>query len=210
MFLRRVGAVADTGESSSRPARARASGSVSASLDVELNNVKTTLDQILGNLQLLQNDSGTLKNGIVGAFQLSPAPQIGFTVPTVWGPGKGYSASPAATVFNGNKFYSCLVSHSSSSSFAADLAAGDWTLIADLSAIPLVTASQIGVSPAGNITSTDTQSALQQLDTLKLNPRRLMRWSPRRSPTAAPMVACCLRALSPRSGTRLAARRSET
>ena len=63
-----------------------------ASLDVELNNIKTTLDQVLSNLIPLQNDSGTLKNGIVGANQLSPALPTGFTVPTAWASGNGYFA----------------------------------------------------------------------------------------------------------------------
>jgi hypothetical protein len=42
-------------------------------------------------------------------------------------------------------------------------------LIANLASIPLVTAVQIAVTPSGNITQTNAQTALQQLDTLKLN-----------------------------------------
>lgn len=140
-----------------------------ASLDVELNNIKTTLDQLIANDILIQNDDGTLANASVGTNQLSASLQIGFTVPAVWASGVGYSASPASTVFNSSKFYSCLKSHTSSASFAADLAAGDWVVIADLSAIPLTTAVQVAVTPAGNITQVNVQSALQQLDTLKLN-----------------------------------------
>lgn len=140
-----------------------------ASLDVELNNIKTTLDQLIANSLLIQNNDGTLANLSVGTNQLSPSLQTGFTVPVVWASSIAYSSSPAATVFQNNGFYSCLKSHTSSASFANDLAAGDWVLIANLAGIPLVSASQIAVTPAGNITSTNTQSALQQLDTLKLN-----------------------------------------
>lgn len=138
-------------------------------LDAELNNVKTTLDQTLANLKLLQNDDGTILNGSIGAEQLSVALQIGFTVPTVWASGTAYLASPASTVFENSAFYSCAKSHTSSALFANDLAAGDWVLIANLAGVPLVTAAQIAVTPAGNITQTQVQLALQQLDTLKLN-----------------------------------------
>jgi hypothetical protein len=54
------------------------------SLDAEFNNAKTTLDQILANLELLQNDSGTVANGSIGPAQLSASLQIGFLPPTVW------------------------------------------------------------------------------------------------------------------------------
>jgi hypothetical protein len=65
-------------------------------------------------------------------------------------------------VFVGGKFYSCLISHTSGT-FATDLAAGDWVLIADLTAIPLVAASQIAVTASGSLT-TDVQTSLQALD----------------------------------------------
>jgi microcystin-dependent protein len=136
-----------------------------SSLDLELNNVKGTTDEILQNLKLLQNDDGTVKNGSIGRNQLSVSLQTGFLPPTVWSPGAAYAASPASTVFVNNKFYSCLVSHTSSSSFAADLAAGDWTLIADLTSIPLTTASQVSITPAGGIVTADMQSAAYGLDT---------------------------------------------
>jgi hypothetical protein len=75
-----------------------------ASLDVELNNIKTTLDQLIANDILIQNDDGTLANASVGAHQLSDALQIGFTVPTVWASGVGYSASPASTCLRTTRF----------------------------------------------------------------------------------------------------------
>lgn len=135
------------------------------SLDAELNNAKVTLDQILVNLRLLQNDDGSVKNASIGPAQLSTALQVGFLPPTIWTQGTSYVASPASTVFNANKYYSCLKSHTSSTSFATDLAAGDWVLIADLSAVTLVSANQISITPAGGITATDVQTAMYGLDT---------------------------------------------
>lgn len=47
-------------------------------LDVELNALKATMDQIRTNLTLIQKDDGTLQNGIVGLPQLSAALQVVF------------------------------------------------------------------------------------------------------------------------------------
>jgi hypothetical protein len=113
-------------------------------------------------MALIQRDDGALANGSVGLSQLSTAVTVGFTVPTAWATGTGYVSSPAATVFNGGKFYSCLVSHTSGT-FATDLAAGNWVLIADLTAITLVAANQIAVTASGMLT-TDVQGSLQALD----------------------------------------------
>lgn len=135
-----------------------------SALDAELNDVKTTTDQILQNLILAQNDDGTIKNGSIGPAQLSPALQVGFLPPVVWQPNTNYVVSPASTVFNANKFYSCLKSHTSSSVFANDLAAGDWVLIADLSSIPVTTAVNVSIVPAGGIVTADVQDAMYGLD----------------------------------------------
>jgi hypothetical protein len=43
-----------------------------SALDPELNDAKATLDQVLQNLTLLQNDDGTVLNGSIGPRQLSP------------------------------------------------------------------------------------------------------------------------------------------
>jgi hypothetical protein len=135
-----------------------------SALDAELNDLAATTNQILQNLTLLQSDSGTVRNGTIGPQQLSPSLQIGFLPPVVWQPNTNYAASPAATVFNANKFYSCAVSNKSSSSFAADLAAGYWLLIADLSSIPLQTANNIAITPSGGIVTADVQDAMYGLD----------------------------------------------
>src|SRR6185437_9762972 len=133
--------------------------------DVEFNNIRSTLIGVLANLAKIQRDDGALANASVGLNQLSTAVTIGFSVPTAWVTGHGYVSSPASTVFNGGKFYSCLVSHTSGT-FATDLAAADWVLIADLTAIPLVAANQIAVTPSGVLT-TDVQGSLEALDSGK-------------------------------------------
>lgn len=134
-----------------------------SALDSELNNAKVTLDEVLENLTLLQNDDGSVLNASIGAAQLSPALQVGFLPPTIWATATQYVVSPASTVFENNKFYSCLISHISGV-FATDLANGNWVLIADLTSIPLQTASNIAITPSGGITQANVQSAMYGLD----------------------------------------------
>src|SRR5260370_14877607 len=76
------------------------------SIDLEFNNVKATLAQVLANLAVIQRDDTALANNSVGLAQLSSAVTVGFTPPTSWSIGKAYINSPTSTVFNGGKFYS--------------------------------------------------------------------------------------------------------
>jgi hypothetical protein len=135
------------------------------SIDIEFNSVKATLDQVLANLALIQNDDTSVKNASVGPNQLSPALTLGFTAPTTWVTLTNYTASPASTVFNGSSIYTCLISHTAGV-FATDLAAGKWQLILNLAAIPITAASQMSVTPSGTLT-TDAQTSLQALDSGK-------------------------------------------
>lgn len=101
-------------------------------LDIEFNAVKVSLDETQSNLALIQDDDGQLARGSVGRDQLDSSITIGFASPTPWATGSNYSAG-VSTVFQEAIFYSCLVDHVSGD-FAADLTAGKWLLVADLSA----------------------------------------------------------------------------
>jgi microcystin-dependent protein len=131
-------------------------------VDIEFNNVKTTLDAVLSNLTRIQNDDTTLKNASVGANQLASSLVLGFSSPTTWVSGHAYTASPASAVFHGSAIYTCLVSHTSGT-FSTDLSAAKWLLVLDLSAIPITAASQVSVTASGLLT-TDAQGSLQALD----------------------------------------------
>lgn len=133
-------------------------------VDLELNNAKATLDATLANLALIQRDDGQVKNASIGLDQLKTEVPLGFNVPQVWVTGTAYTAN-SSTVFNGSGFYRALTTHTSGT-FATDLAALKWQLIVNLAAIPLVTATQIAVTPSGLLT-TDAQTSLQALDTGK-------------------------------------------
>ena len=132
-------------------------------LDAEYNAIKTTLDAILVDLALIQNDDTTLKNASVGPAQLSSQLTAGFTAPTAWVTGTAYTASPASCVLQSSKMYICLVSHTSGV-FATDLAAGKWLQIFDLTAISLGTASQVAVSAHGTNVVTNVQTSLNNLE----------------------------------------------
>lgn len=132
-----------------------------SALDGELNNAKRTLDAVLRNLALIQRDDGAIANASVGFDQLKTEVPLGFNVPVVWTTATAYTAN-SSTVFNGSGYYRCLVTHTSGT-FATDLAALKWQLIVDLSAVPLVNASQIAVTPSGLLT-TNAQTSLQALD----------------------------------------------
>lgn len=100
----------------------------STSIDGEFNLIKVTLDQILANLALIQRDDTEIANATVGFDQLKSELSIGLSPPSIWATATNYTVNE--TVFVGLTFYRCLVSHTSGT-FATDLAAGDWTLVAD-------------------------------------------------------------------------------
>lgn len=103
-------------------------------VDNEFNTVKQTLDEVLANLALIQRDDGELANGVVTRDSLSAEVTIGFEAPTTWVTGTAYSEGD--TVFTSSSFYICETDHTSGT-FAVDLAASKWVLIADFTGIAL-------------------------------------------------------------------------
>lgn len=101
-----------------------------AQVDIELNAVKTSLDETQANLALIQRDDGALKNNSVGYDQLKAEVEIGVNPPTAWVTSTSYAERDTVTF--GTGFYRCLEAHVSGT-FATDLAAGKWELIVDFS-----------------------------------------------------------------------------
>ena len=95
-------------------------------VDLELNEVKDTLDAILANLVLIQRDDGSLHNNSVGLDQLKPEVVLG--VPTDWVTATEYAAK--AVVWQSSILYVCNTAHTSGV-FATDLAAAKWTAYLD-------------------------------------------------------------------------------
>lgn len=133
-----------------------------ANVDAELNGVKTTIDQILTNLAIIQRDDTHLANASVGLDQLDTTVVVGFNLPTAWVTAHAYAVT-ADAVFNGVKLYRCAVSHTSGT-FATDLAAGKWTLLADFTP-SIANASNVAFTPAQGIVATNTQAAVVEVKT---------------------------------------------
>jgi len=124
-------------------------------VDGEYNLIKVTLDQILANLVLIQRDDGRLANLSVGRDQLAADIGLGFGAPSLWATVTSYTAN-YSTVFEGTGFYTCAISHVSGT-FATDLAATKWVLIADFS--QATTDAQTAASEAEASATTATTQA---------------------------------------------------
>lgn len=98
-------------------------------LDVELENVATTTDEIRTNLALIQRDDGDLANESVGRDQLKDEVAMGVNTPATWATATEYS--PRDSVIQEGVWYWCTETHTSGT-FATDLAAGKWEEIFDL------------------------------------------------------------------------------
>lgn len=99
-------------------------------LDLEFDSLKQVTDAIIDASKLIQRADGALQNGIVGRAQLSAGLQVGVDPARAWVTGNAYEVAAAVTYSNG--LYTCLVAHTSGT-FAADLAAGKWELLASYS-----------------------------------------------------------------------------
>lgn len=99
-------------------------------LETEFNNLDTTTDEIINNLNLIQRSDGALLNGIVTYDSLNANMKalLGTTmVPKGdWAVTTNYEQLDLVAV--GETTYIAVSDHTSSSSFTADLAAGKWLL----------------------------------------------------------------------------------
>jgi hypothetical protein len=100
-------------------------------MDVELDRIKTTTDEIIANLALIQRDDGELANASVGVDQLEDVLIVGVNPPTVWATATAYTTNDYVS-YEGS-LYRCLVAHTSGT-FATDLAAEKWVIALDTSA----------------------------------------------------------------------------
>jgi len=101
-------------------------------LDEEFSRIKAVIDAIRANLALVQRDDTAIANESIGYDQLkAELDGFGFNPPSEWATSTNYVVRD--TVFHDSGFYRCLVSHTSGT-FATDLAAEKWALIADFTA----------------------------------------------------------------------------
>lgn len=105
-------------------------------LEIELNNITLTTDQIISNLGLLQRSDGALEEGIVTYSSLDVSVtgilSSNFVPKGDWLTSTSYIVGDL--VSEGTEAYVCAVAHSSGT-FATDEAAGKWNLTASTTGI---------------------------------------------------------------------------
>lgn len=104
-------------------------------LNIELDAVSGVVDEILARIADLQRDDLEAANALIGYDQLKPELRNGFSTPTVWATATAYALG--ASVYLGRKVYAALSAHTSGT-FAVDLAAGKWYLLADFTEVTAV------------------------------------------------------------------------
>lgn len=113
-------------------------------VNLELDQVAETTNQIRDRIARLQDDDLALKRKSVGYDQLKDELNgFGFNPPSEWATATLYAARD--TVFHESAFYRCEVAHTSAT-FSTDLAAGKWELVADFTAS--TTAAQVAQAAA--------------------------------------------------------------
>lgn len=132
-----------------------------ASLDGLMAAIKSTTDQIIANLALIQRDDGQLLDQRVTIASLSTQvlallSSTAWRVRGAWVGGTVYAQGDI--VLQGGIVYVCIVAHTAGV-FATDLAAGDWGPVT-----ASATAATTSFSPTSTIAATTVQAAIAELD----------------------------------------------
>ncbi len=132
-----------------------------AGLDGLMAALKTTTDQIIDNLSLVQRDDGQLLDQGVTIASLSTQ-VLALLSSTAWKVRGGWITSTSYVVgdlvLQGGVVYVCMVAHTAGT-FATDLAAGKLGQVT-----ANATASTTSFSPTATLIAITVQSAIQELD----------------------------------------------
>jgi len=133
-----------------------------ASLDGLMTALKSTTDQIIDNLALIQRDDGALLDGVVEIHTLS-AEVLALLSSTAWTVRGGWvTATDYAKgdiVLQSDVVYVCIVAHTSGV-FLTDLAADKWGQVTANS-----NAANTSFSPTATISAVTVQAAIEEIDT---------------------------------------------
>lgn len=125
-------------------------------LDPEFDALATTIEAIRALLAAVARDDWALRDGIVRPESLSAAVRLllsNWTFRGDWATATAYAARDV--VYESNLTYVCIAAHTSTV-FASD--AANWQ------AVGAVDGSDISFAPAGSLSSTDVQAAIEELD----------------------------------------------
>lgn len=133
-------------------------------LDAEFANLETTVDQLCTNLALIQRDDTKLRDNVVELHTLSSQVRAlfataGATIRGDWVTATSYAVKDIVT--ESGATYICATAHTSGT-FSTDLAADKWVLL--MFAPSALSASGVSNTPAGSISATDVQAAIDELD----------------------------------------------
>ena len=130
-------------------------------LDAELDAIEITADALCANLELIQRDDGKLRDQIVEPYTLS-ATTLAFIQGSRFNPRGMWAAGVAYLVGDliqeGDSAYICSIEHTSTS-FAADYAAGFWQVF---TTVP--NASDVDFTPTSTIGATNVQAAIVEVE----------------------------------------------
>jgi hypothetical protein len=132
-----------------------------SSLDGLMTSIKTTLDQVLTNIALIQRDDGAILDGTVRIHTLSAEVRAllastAWVVRGSWAGGVVYAKGDV--VLQGGIVYVCMVAHTAGV-FATDLAAANWGQVT-----ANATAATTSFAPTVTLASVTTQAAIAELD----------------------------------------------
>jgi hypothetical protein len=132
-----------------------------AGLDGLMSSIKTTTDQIIDNLALIQRDDGQLLDQVVTIASLSDA-VLALLSSTAWTVRGGWVTTTTYAVgdlvLQNSIVYVCMVAHTAGT-FATDLAAGKWGQVTANN-----TASTTSFTPTTTIAAITVQAAITELD----------------------------------------------
>jgi hypothetical protein len=100
------------------------------SLDNELSNIETSVNEAISAIGDIRRDDGQLRNGIVGRDALAPDLATGVSPATLWQAGLVYQEQDTVSYLTA--FYRCVISHTSDAVFTTDLGAGRWVLYSEI------------------------------------------------------------------------------
>lgn len=136
-------------------------------IDADLAQVATDTNALNDFVRTIVRSDNKLQNGIVSADSLAADARAAFNKTWnprgAWATATAYAVGDVVNINSNTQAYLCVVAHTSSGVFATDLAANRWSLWAAQGN----TAAGTAITPAGNISSVDVQSAIYELDAEK-------------------------------------------
>jgi hypothetical protein len=133
---------------------------IGTDLDSEFDAIKTFLDGIRSQVDIILRDDDELSNASVGQDQLKTEIYAGINPPAAWAASTAYSLRNS--VIDGTKWYYCNTAHTSQAALSDD--AAKWTEIIDFA--DLNAAASVKLAMSANDTTPDYFSALFKNDSM--------------------------------------------